>query len=423
MSKQHKCPSPEEIKALIGKRKIYIFAVNVEGVGFARRLTRMGFDVGGFIDSRKFKHDTKRGKPIIPPEKFFHRNDPNVFVVITVKHRKTRKWAIELCEHFGLVRNKTYMTTTDLCDYMPTIEVAGICNLRCISCNMGLPGANKQGGLMSAATYRKVLEKMSEEIPFLNSVSLYLWGEPLLNPELPEIIGITSELGVASEISTNLTDVRHIERVVMADPDVIVVPCSGIGENFGLTRTGGAWDAFSANLHTLSECIERHGKETAVRITYHIYKHNLGKDYDEVESLARKLGFQFFPILAHIFPERVLRHVMFGEPIPQQMMQANKLLYYQVDEQLEYAQKNKDKICFMMKAFPTVRWNRSVVLCCNLMEPVLSQDYLETPLEELLVRRERNGLCSICMGHGLHRFFDASVSVKTEDGKRVIMRG
>lgn len=412
----------EEFRALLGRRTIYIFSVNLEGIGFMRRLSRLGFQVGGFIDSRSFPGGQRHGMPVVPPDDFFTGDPADVFVIITAKHRETRRWAIELCESFGLEKNATYLTSTTLCDYLPTIEIAGSCNLRCISCNMGLPGANKYGGLMSAATYRQVLEKMVTEIPFLNSVYLYLWGEPLINPDLPEIVRITRELGVASEISSNLVDGRRLEALVQARPDVIVAPCSGIGDNFAMTRTGGDWDSYKDNLYKLRRYIDEYSPETTVRITYHLYKHNLEEDYEAVQAIAKELGFQFLPVLAQIFPERVLRHVIDGEPIPEEMLRANEMLFYPIKEQLAYAQANKDRICFMMKVFPTVRWDTSVVHCSNLMQPVLTQNYLTTPLAELHDVREDNHFCDLCMDHGMHRFFDVSASVSEKDGKRVVTR-
>lgn len=415
--------SLEDFKALLGARRLYIFAVNLEGIGFLRRFTRLGIPVGGFIDSRHFQNDRQRGAPVIHPDNFFATASPERdFILITAKHRQTRRWAIDLCESHGWRKHETYLTATDLCDYLPTIEVAGLCNLHCISCNMGLPGANDHGGMMSASTYRQVLNKLCHEIPFVNSVYLYLWGEPLLNPDLPEIVRISHEQGVATEISSNLTDARRLEPLIEAEPDVLVVPCSGVGENFGLTRTGGNWTKFQNNLHKLRTFLDKHQAETVVRITYHLYKHNLGEDYDQVEALAKELGFQFLPVLAQIFPERVLRHVIYGDPIPEPMQQADALLYYPIADQLAYAQANKDRICFMMKVFPTVRWNTSVVHCSNLMEPVLAPSYLDTPLEELLDYREANGFCTTCMDHGMHRFFDVAATVTMENGQRVVSR-
>lgn len=414
--------TPEEFKALADGKRVYLYAVNLEGIGFLKSFMRMGLDVGGFVDSRQFPNRSKRGKPVIAPDDFFAGPVRDALVVVTAKHRQTKREAMARCEAAGLKRLDGYFTTTDLCDYLPTIEVAGLCNLHCLSCNMGIPGANKQGGFMSAADYRRVLTKMCREIPFLNSVYLYLWGEPLLNPEIADIVRITSELGVACEISTNLNDARHLAEVVAAQPEVLVVPCSGVGANFELTRTGGNWKKFRKNLFELRRLIDHHGADTAVRVHYHMYKHNMERDFDEIRQMCSELGFQFLPILAQIFPEYVLRHVVYGEPIPEQMLRVNELLYYPIEDQLEYARRNSSRNCFMMKVFPVVRWDKSVVHCSNLTFPTLSADYLDTPLPQLLEIRRDNRFCDTCIDHAMHRFFDVAASVDEVDGRRVVVR-
>ncbi|MFN4021485.1 MAG: radical SAM protein [Hydrogenophilus thermoluteolus] len=413
----------EEFKKLLNKKNIFIFSVNLEGNGFLRRFNHLGFPVSGFIDSRSFANSQHRGYKVIHPDIFFTTFSPEESIVlITAKHREIRRWAQELCEINGWVRCKTYFFATDLCDFFPTIEIAGLCNLRCITCNMGLPGANKYGGLMTAKTYKSIIEKLSKEIPFLNSVYLYQWGEPLLNPDLPEIVQISHDIGIATEISTNLIDTRKLEALIKTEPDVLVIPCSGTGKNFEITRTGGSWDKFITNTYKLKEYITKYSAKTVVRISYHIYKNNIDKDYDEVQKIANELDFLFEPILAQIFPEKVLQHVIYGTPIPETMLEANKLLFYSIEEQLKYAQSVKDRSCFMIKVFPAIRWDTSVVHCSNLMEPLVSRSFLDTPLEELLSKRTTNGFCDKCMQHGMHRFFDVAIKVIEKDGIRRIER-
>ena len=412
----------ERFRSLVGERTIYIYAVNLEGIGYLKRFLHYGFKVGGFIDSRSFPGNCRRGQPVTHPDAFFTGPRDDALVLITAKHRQTRRLAIEQCERAGLRRHESLFVASDLCDYYPTIEIAGKCNLRCISCNMGLPGANKKGGYMRAGTFARVLAKMQTEIPFLNSLYLYLWGEPLLNPDLPEIVRIASEAGVACEISTNLNEAKNLEALVAANPEIIVVPCSGVGESFEMTRTGADWNKFHANLHALRALIDEHGVETTVRVHYHMYKHNLGAEYEEIEALSQKLGFQFLPILAQIFPEYVLRHVMYGEPIPAPMQRANELLIYPIEDQRAYARRNTDKSCFMMKVFPVVRWDTSTVHCSNLTFPVLKSSYLDASLDELLKIRSDNDFCNQCIEHSMHRFFDVSASVQTVDGQRVVVR-
>ena len=413
----------DEFKTLANKKRIFSYATNLEGIGFIKLFSQSGLDVGGFIDSRQFKNGEKRGFKVINPTVFFAENKPeDVIVIVTAKHRQTRKSAIEQCKEFGLVQGKSLFVTSDLCDYMPTIEISGICNLRCISCIMGIPGANKNSGLMTAETYRKILTKMRQEIPFLNSVYLYLWGEPLLNPELPEIIRITNELGVACEISTNLCNAKNLEKVIAAQPEILVIPTSGVGDNFELTRTGGKWNVFKKNLYDLRAMLDKYNAETVVRMHYHLYKHNMGQDYTEMEALANELGFLFVPILAQIFPDYVVKSEIYGKPIPEKMLRASEMLHFPIAEQLENARRNKTKNCFMIKAFPVVRWNTSVIQCCNLSFPSVSTSYLDNSFETLLQAREDNKFCDVCVEHGLHRYFDVDTSVQTVEGKRILVR-
>ncbi|WP_217126452.1 radical SAM protein [Hydrogenophilus thiooxidans] len=415
--------TPEDFKKIIRTKKIFIYSANLEGKGFVRRLDFLNLKVNGFIDSRKFKDSVHFGYPVIHPDDFFSNFTPNeAIIIITAKHREIRRLAQEFCIKNGWVRGETFFLSTDLCDFYPTIEVSGICNLKCITCNMGLPGANKRGGMMSAETYELVLHKLSNEIPFLNSVYLYQWGEPLLNPDLPKIVEISHNKGISVEISTNLMDIRNLEKLIKTEPDVLIVPCSGTGRNFEIARTGGKWKKFEKNLYKLKEYIEKHSPATFVRISYHIYKDNINKDFDEVKKIAEQLGFYFEPILAHVFPEKMLHHVLYGVPIPETMKIANDLLLYSIEEQLAYAQSVKDRPCFMIKCFPTIRWDTSVVHCSNLMEPTLTRSFLDIPLEEILKNRKANGFCNKCMQHGMHRFFDVAIKVVEKEGVRTIER-
>ena len=109
---------------------------------------------------------------------------------------------------------------------------------------MGLPNANKGKGHMSISLFKLIIDKLSREIPFINSVALYIWGEPLLNKNLSEIIRICKSYGIATEISTNLNFPKYLEEVIDAEPEQIVLPCAGTGEIYERGRTGGQWSKF-----------------------------------------------------------------------------------------------------------------------------------------------------------------------------------
>lgn len=412
----------ENIKELIGLREVFVYSVNLEGMGTVRQFSKLGLNVKGFLDTRKFKNNQKLGLPVIDPDYFFEKqNFQNTFIVVATKHRNTKKVFLNRLKDIGFVENKDFVIATKLTQYLPTIEIVGSCNLKCISCEMGLKTA-QQKGFMSVDNYRKVIDKMIREIPFMNSVCLYLWGEPFLHPQLPEIISITSEFGIATDISSNLNYNKHLEAIVKAGPDMLTVACSGVGDNYEMTHTGGNWINFEKNLYKLRDYLEKYNSDTAVRLVYHMYKHNLEEEYDFIEKLAEKLGFYFFPVLANIFPGKVYEYAIEGKDLPEEMYRANEMLIIPIEEQLEVAYKNRHLSCPVYKAFPTVRSDNSVLHCCNMTYTVGDDNFLTTTLEDLNKHREESDLCVKCVSKGVHRFFDINAKVEKKDGKRVVVR-
>lgn len=411
----------DTFKKIVGDRDIFIFSLNIEGLGTARLLRKQGFRVGGFVDSRDFGYTKRDGFPIIGPDNFFKSNSKeNAFVIIASKNRKMKREFSKILERHDFKKHRDYVRILeDLCDYMPTIEIVGNCNLRCISCESGHKDAVRTG-FMSIDMYRKILEKMTKEIPFLNSVYLYLWGEPLLHPKIDEFIKITKEFGLASDVSTNLNFVKHLEKFVASNPDYIAVPCSGVGKNYEITHTGGDWETFKKNLFLLRKYIDQYKVESTVRIMFHLYKHNINGDFHYVKNLANDLGFQFYPIIAHAFPGKIYDHIVYGKPLPPEIEELNNYLIYPIEDQLKFAYEHRNMKCPVWKVFPTIRSDGSVLICCNMMHYVLYPNYLNISLAELNSIREGNEICKKCMEKGLHRYFDVSCEViEKEDGLEI----
>lgn len=409
----------ENVKSIIGNKDIYIYGINLEGIGSNKLFTKYGYNVKGFIDSREF-NNRKHGLPVIQPDDFFDKYDlDKVFILVATKHRQTKKNLLNKLDFLNFKKDKNYLIVTELSDYLPTIEVVGTCNLKCISCEMGVPGAT-QMGFMSPDNYRKILTKMTKEIPFMNSVCLYLWGEPYLHPQLPEILKISSDLGIATEISSNLNYNKYLEDIVKASSDVLVIPCSGIRENYEKTHTKGNWENFLKNLHSLREYIDKYKSELTVRIVYHVYKHNLDEDYSYVEALAKKLNFSFSPIIANVFPGKVYDYVIDKIPLPAQMIESSKMMITPIEEQLKKAYEKRHLPCPIMKGFPTIKSDGSVLQCCNMTRTVENYNYLDTSLDDLVKFRNESDICSKCIKQGIHRFFEVNGNIEEVNGKRVV---
>ncbi len=404
----HNIPDWPAFQKLLNGREVYIYGGNVEGVGVSRMISSHYRPTRGFIDTRQFNHGFLRSVPVVHPAAFSD-SPAAAFIVICTKHRETRALAKKFCLERGYVEGRDFVFNSALCRYFPTIETVGICNLRCITCDMGIPGANHNQKMMRLETFSAILDKLKAEIPFLNSLALYLWGEPLLHPEVGEMVRACHARGIATEFSSNLNNIRHLDSFIAADPDILIVTSSGFGDNYEITHTGGDFEKFRNNCIELRQMIDKHGAETFVKYHYCVYNNNQGEEMLAARRFAESLNFQFVPILANIFPGKVHDYVVLGTPLPDVMLEANKYLLYDIHDQIQWAQAQRDKHCPVIKAFPTIRWDGRVMQCCNMTQPFVGDTtYLETSMSELLELRESSGFCQRCMAHGMHRVFDVN---------------
>jgi len=405
------------------EKSIYIVSVNLEGIGLSKRLTALGFSVSAFVDTR-FAGLTRHAIKVIDLDPFLKVADPKShIIIIATKDRTWKKKLLSDLECAGFTPRKNLFTAADLCKFYPTIEIAGKCNLKCATCDMALPGANSGRSYMSKNVFEKVLQKMLTEIPLMNSVALYTWGEPLLNPEISDIIKLCHQYGVASEVSSNLDYHLYLDEFILSEPDQIVAPCAGINEKYERGRTGGSWKNYLSALYRIHELKCDHKLDINVRIMYHLYRDNLGDDYEYMSKLSEDLGFTFIPILAHLFPGQVLKYALGKGEIPEIMKKAEENLLYSIDDQLNYSLANKNRPCHIINAFPTVTWDTKVLHCCNMQDPLITNySYLEKPLSYFIDHRNSSLFCTECANVGVHRYFDVNVKIENNSSGRQVIR-
>jgi MoaA/NifB/PqqE/SkfB family radical SAM enzyme len=88
------------------------------------------------------------------------------------------------------------------------IDIGNVCNLRCPFCVTGAGINNQSQGLMSLASFEIILAKIRNHAQL---ISLYNWGEPLLNKSLVPMIRLVAASGIRAHIDTNLA-VRDIDN-------------------------------------------------------------------------------------------------------------------------------------------------------------------------------------------------------------------
>ena len=82
------------------------------------------------------------------------------------------------------------------------IEITNNCNLNCSFC----PKTNREKRFMTCDEYKRVIDQIK---PFCNYVYLHLMGEPLMHPHLEEILKVSEEEKIKTNITTNGTLLKN----------------------------------------------------------------------------------------------------------------------------------------------------------------------------------------------------------------------
>jgi len=395
--------SIDQLRQVCGKKKVFIWGAMIVGQGVCRALERIGIPIESFLDSSpSLQEKSALGYHIGKPESALEMVRAGDGVIIVSSGHCDLEIG-GLCEAAGIAKGTGYLLCRDLNDIDPSVDVAGMCNLRCISCPHGNDSMRFAKGCMKAATYKLVLDKLISEIPLLGSVQLYTWGEPLLNPELPEIISMTGNARVLSAISSNLNYSRNLEAVVASRPDWFKVSCSGWGKSYEVTHTGGKWDIFLQNLRKLAKLRDTLHPEMQITVNYHLYKHNIGDDYRRMEDLCKELALIFRPSPAYLYPADSVMDYVDGKELSAEARKTLSLLLMTLDEGIGKARERGSVPCPEERCFP-INWDCSVRTCGIYYHPFIADNFLDTPLTEIIERKKKSALCIECRKRAIHQF-------------------
>lgn len=93
------------------------------------------------------------------------------------------------------------------------IEITNICNLNCSFC----PPTLREKRFMSVVEFRSVLSKIDKFTAYLY---FHVKGEPLLHPELGQLLDICKESGFKVNITTNGSNIRDVKELLLTKTSV-----------------------------------------------------------------------------------------------------------------------------------------------------------------------------------------------------------
>ncbi len=395
----------DRLFSVINERKCFIWGARHDGYAVKTAMERYGIKAAGYIDSSiSLKGRTAFGLNVQTPKEFFAKyNNRNSFIIIASGFYVDE--IAKECSKHGWLNYRDCIPYRDLRRFNYQVEVSGMCNLKCISCPRGNWERMRNTGIMSPASYKNILDKVLKEDPWTGIITLYNWGEPLLNPQLPEIIRITRENGLMSAVSSNLAVKKDFKDVIKEKPNWFRVSNSGWGENYEITHTGSNWNLFLENCNKLSEYIKKHSPETIVEFFFHIYSHNRN-DYPKLKKLCDELGFILRYRHAALAPLDNIERVIKGGKLSEAAQKTRDLQFLNVDEVMDIAFRERNRPCYYLDHL-WIDWDLSVPQCMEWYDPSLRlfENFLSVSLEEIQKARINSSHCKKCMEKGIHRAY------------------
>ena len=310
------------------------------------------------------------------------------------------------------------------------LEVNSVCNLHCPTCTKGSQeGYDHKTGLMDLDLMDRILDKIALENP--NAI-VFLYGnsEPFLHPVLAACIRAVKSRGLHPEFSTNLNVVKHVDDVLAAGPDMIIISLSGFTQEVYVKgHAGGNIERVKENMRVMAEANARIGQKVNISVNYHVYNDN-EHEIEPMREYATNLGLGFFTSLARaISMENAIQYCRSKDDYPFQFeVEDNRPdwnhalppigdTYIQAMSRLKIPPTDARKMYEHIPVAPVcpvgaggmftfIRHDGKTQMCaCTADRRITVGDYLDTTPEQMIEQRTGHSFCKQCLHYRTNLYF------------------
>ncbi|MFZ5562756.1 MAG: radical SAM/SPASM domain-containing protein [Thermodesulfobacteriota bacterium] len=145
------------------------------------------------------------------------------------------------------------------------IETSSLCNLSCPMCvNRDLPPAEKRN--MDMALFTRIIDQVRT---FAHDVNLHHRGEPLINPDFPDMLRHAKRSGLAVRFHTNavLMDRALAARILASGPDLVSISFDGFEKDaYEAIRRGACFETTVENIAGLLDERQKQRARTYIMV-------------------------------------------------------------------------------------------------------------------------------------------------------------
>jgi len=290
------------------------------------------------------------------------------------------------------------------------IEISGKCNAKCPYCARQRFEQRYSGKNMSPGLFEQILNRLFElellDHDHVSTIKLYNWGEPFLNPEINEILGILKKNELYADVSSNFIVKPEIDKDLLPVISGVILSLSGFSQDSYGKIHGAALDKVLENFEDFYEKIRRTAPDTKISIAWHRYTFNESELWQAYRYFDRP-AISFLPAVAYLNDLPEMLSFTQGRLSETRQRQAQSDLFLEhISQGLAYhKQRSKHYRCFMWDQL-VIDENAQLLLCCGMnsfeREHVLG-NILEMSAEEILRKKSLDPICPICIASGLPR--------------------
>lgn len=235
-------------------------------------------------------------------------------------------------------------------------ELTSYCDLHCPVCPTGSGTLSRPAQAMEVGLFERVWNQVG---PYLLTSSLWGWGEPLLHPQIGDILRIASTQPVATLLSTNgqHLDRPEVQQALLDFPPTYLIVClDGLTDDTNqVYRRGARLDRAIDGVKRLAAVKrERQAALPILQMRYIVMRHN-EHELPDAEDFARRAGFDLLTIRTLSITDSS------GDSYAELLPASNDWRAYEFSDGQRV--RRRDYVCLQPFWFPTLYSDGTLVPC------------------------------------------------------------
>lgn len=279
------------------------------------------------------------------------------------------------------------------------VDIVGFCNAKCKYCPSG-NDLSHAGEYMSPDFFQKIVNKLLDYSFVTKETSFHIYGlgEPMLHPQINEILHIIEKCGLTTNISTNASKVPTVDQAAVKAVNRILISMPGFSQKSYDKIHGFNFEQIKRNILKLKE--EFVG--VPFDMTYHIYQFNMN-EMEDARKFCEENNIRFAPNYAVIFEKSKCMELVDGTMAYDELLEASTDLFLNVlRQQIDDSPRN---YCDYKERYLSINCRGDVRTCSahssKIEDNMLCGNLLRDDVNDILYRKNTHPWCNLCISKGL----------------------